>query len=88
MAREDSGGQLRCRPGSGHDLGRRAGWAGSSRSDTDTSVVPVSLQVSIVMEGFHGDRGWLPSSTGVRLLDLPCPRGGHLLIIRRVEERI
>jgi hypothetical protein len=33
-----------------------------------SSVVPASLQVSMVVEGCHGNRGLLPSSTSVRLL--------------------
>ena len=35
--------------------------------DPVSSVVPVSLQVSMVVEGFHGNRGLVPSSPSVRL---------------------
>ena len=38
----------------------------------ESSVVPVSPQVSMVVEGFHGNRGLVPSSPSVRLLYLPA----------------
>jgi len=46
------------------------------RLDAESSVVPVRLDISMVVEGFHGNRGLLPSSTRVRLLkwSLPSPR--------------
>ena len=40
-----------------------------SRSDAESSVVPVCLRVSMVVEGSHGNRGLLPSSTRLRLLN-------------------
>ena len=33
---------------------------GFAAVDPDASVVPVSLQVSMVAEGFHGNRGLVP----------------------------
>jgi hypothetical protein len=36
--------------------------------DADTSVVPVSLYISMAVEGCHENRGLLPLSTSVRLL--------------------
>jgi hypothetical protein len=43
----------------------RGGWlapilVGFAAVDPDASVVPVSLQVSMVAEGFHGNRGLVP----------------------------
>ncbi len=40
--------------------------------DPDASVVPVSLKVSMVVEGFHGNRGLVPLSPCVRLSTLPA----------------
>lgn len=61
MVREDG----RCRP----LLWWRAGriLEGSVVVDPGSSVVPLSLQVSMVVEGFHGNRGLVPSSPSVRL---------------------
>jgi hypothetical protein len=45
------------------------------RSIPDPSVVPVSLRVSVVVEGpifVRGNRGMLPSSTGKRFLFHPA----------------
>jgi hypothetical protein len=39
------------------------------RSDAEPTVVPMCLDISMVVEGFHGNRGLLPSSTRVRLLN-------------------
>ena len=44
----------------------------SLRIDAGAPVVPLSLLVSMVVEGSHGNRGLLPSSTSVRFLNLPA----------------
>ena len=43
----------------------------SARSDPGAPVVPLSLLVSMVVEGHHGNRGLLPSSTRVSLRRRP-----------------
>jgi hypothetical protein len=43
----------------------------SPRSDAGAPVVPLSLVVSMVVEGHHGNRGLLPSSTSVSLRRRP-----------------
>jgi hypothetical protein len=40
--------------------------------DPESSVVPMSLQVSMVAEGFHGNRGLVPLSPRVRLRSSPA----------------
>jgi hypothetical protein len=51
-------------------VGGRAGsgghWLGSSWSTPIASVVPLSLWLSMAVEGFHGNRGLVPSSPSVR----------------------
>jgi len=54
----DLGGVCHCK---GRDLSRPV------RLDTDASVVPESLLISMVVEGCHENRGLLPLSTSVRL---------------------
>lgn len=39
---------------------------------TEAPAVSVSLLVSMVVEGSHGNRGLLPASTSVRFLNLPA----------------
>ncbi len=39
------------------------------RSDAESTVVPMCLDISMVVEGFYGNRGLLPLSTRVRLLN-------------------
>jgi hypothetical protein len=56
---------------SGVSAGRGAGFWCVLRSNPDSSVVPVSLRVSMVVEGMiviRGNRGMLPSSTSERFL--------------------
>jgi len=57
--------------------GGRLAWilVGFAAVDPDSSVVPVSLQVSMVAEGFHGNRGLVPLSPRVRLFSSCPPRG-------------
>jgi hypothetical protein len=65
----------RCRPPSSEEL-EHVDVAVAHRN----SVVLLSLYlyVSMVVEGFHGNRGLLPTSTSVRFLNYPCPpRDGH-----------
>jgi hypothetical protein len=50
----------------------------SSRLDAETSVVPLSLWVSMAVEGSTGTVDCCLESTRVRLLTYPCPpRDGH-----------
>ncbi len=50
-------------------LGRSENRPCALRLDAELTVVPVCLDISMVVEGFHGNRGLLPLSTRVRLLN-------------------